>query len=210
VKSHDLTVFIVDDDASVRDALGLLLSIRGYRSAPFADAEDFLQAWSPEWAGCLLLDIRMPGMDGLTLQRRLLDLGCRLPIVVITGHGDVGSAREAFKASAIDFLEKPLDHAKLFDAIDEAFRWESVNRDDKALAEEAMQLLASLTPREREVMSLVVAGCHNREVAQRLGISVRTVEVHKAHVMSKLGVDNFSDLVRISIATRPVKPSPIS
>jgi FixJ family two-component response regulator len=208
VQLANLTVFIVDDDASVRDALGLLLGIRGYRSAPFADAEAFLHAWRPEWAGCLLLDIRMPGMDGLTLQRRLLDLGCPMPVVVITGHGDVDSAREAFKASAIDFLEKPLDHAKLFEAIDEAFRRESVNRNDKAQSEEARQLLAILTPREREVMSLVVAGCHNREVAQRLSISVRTVEVHKAHVMSKLAVDNVADLVRISIAARSVEDSP--
>jgi FixJ family two-component response regulator len=198
----ELTVFIVDDDAAVRDALGLLLSMRGYRTALFAGAEDFLKAWQPLWSGCVVLDIRMPGMDGLTLQQRLLEQGCLLPVIIMTGHGDVASARAAFKASAVDFLEKPLDNAKLFSAIDEALRRESAQRSVKAESEEAGRLLAALTRREEEVMSLVVAGCHNRDIARRLAISVRTVEVHKAHVMAKLGVDNVADLVRISIAAR--------
>ena len=202
MRPPELTVYIVDDDAAVRDALGLLLSIRGYRAALFAGAEDFLQAWQPQWAGCLLLDIRMPGMNGLDLQRRLAEQGCHLPVIIITGHGDVASAREAFKANAVDFLEKPLDNAKLFSAIDDALRRESAERNERAEIDEAGRLLATLTRREEEVMSLVVAGCHNREIAQRLGISVRTVEVHKAHIMSKLGVDNVADLVRISIAAR--------
>ena len=196
---HDLTVFIIDDDASVRDALGLLLSVRGYRTALFASAEDFLSAWRADWAGCLLLDIRMPGMDGLALQERLIELGCTLPVIVMTGHGDVDSARQAFRARAIDFLEKPLDDGKMINAIEEAFSRESSVLQDKARAERSSRLLQALTPRELEVMHLVVQGLHNREIADKLVISVRTVEVHKSHLMAKLEVDNVADLVRISM-----------
>ena len=116
----DATVFIVDDDPSVRDSLGLLLGLRGYRTAIFADAESFLHAYRPDWRGCVLLDIRMPGMDGLELQKRLNAFDCGLTVVVMTGHGDVESAREAFKAQAVDFLEKPLDQARLMAALDYA------------------------------------------------------------------------------------------
>jgi len=203
----DNTVFIIDDDAAVRDALGLLLGLRGYRTTVFANAASFLGALRPDWRGCLIIDIRMPGMDGLALQRELHERECAIPVIIITGHGDVASAREAFKASAVDFLEKPLDNAKLFSAIDDAFRRESTERSERAEIEEAGRLLAALTRREEEVMSLVVAGCHNREIAQRLDISVRTVEVHKAHIMAKLGVDNVADLVRISIAARQASTS---
>lgn len=197
--SHELTVFIIDDDPSVRDALGLLLSVRGYRTALFANAEDFLSAWQASWAGCLLLDIRMPGMDGLALQKRLKELGCTLPVIVMTGHGDVDSARQAFRAQAIDFLEKPLDDEKMIHAIVESFSRESAVQKDKLRVEQLTRQLQELTPREREVMSLVVEGLHNREIADELGISVRTVEVHKSRLMEKLGVDNVADLVRVSM-----------
>lgn len=193
------SVFIVDDDASVRDSLGLLLGLRGYRTAIFADAESFLQALSPDWRGCILLDIRMPGMDGLALQRRLLELGCSLAVIVITGHGDVESARDAFKAQAADFLEKPLDQAKLMAAIDEALS--SCRRSCRESEQRShfVDLLATLTAREREVMDLIVAGGHNRDIAAKLGISPRTVEVHKARVMHKLNVDGVAELVRYSL-----------
>lgn len=194
--STDNTVYIVDDDAAVRDALGLLLSLNGYRTAFFADAEAFLQGWSPALRGCMLLDIRMPGMDGLTLQKTLRERGCRLPVLVITGHGDVDSAREAFRAQAVDFLEKPLQEAQLVRAIEEAFeRQASDVRASPAQADYARRH-ASLTPRESEVMALVVAGRHNREIACDLGISVRTVEVHKARMMEKLQAASVADLVR--------------
>ena len=194
--STDNTVYIVDDDAAVRDALGLLLSLNGYRTAFFADAEAFLQGWSPALRGCMLLDIRMPGMDGLTLQKILRERGCRLPVLVITGHGDVDSAREAFRAQAVDFLEKPLQEAQLVRAIEEAFgRQASDVRASPAQADYARRH-ASLTPRESEVMALVVAGRHNREIARDLGISVRTVEVHKARMMEKLQAASVADLVR--------------
>ena len=197
--SSNLTVFIVDDDPAVRDALGLLLGVRGYRTALFSCAEDFLLGWQLEWAGCLLIDIRMSGMDGLSLQRRLLELGCLLPVIIVTGHGDVTLARQAFKAQASDFLEKPFDHDKLLAAIDEAFSREAATRGQLRRQQEGLDLLRTLTPREREVMQLVVTGRHNRDIAPVLGISVRTVEVHKARVMDKLGVDNVADLVRISM-----------
>lgn len=203
MQSRELTVYLIDDDPSVRDALGLLLGVRGYRTAVFAGGEDFVKAWQPDWAGCVLIDIRMPGTDGLALQQQLTEMGCSLPVIVITGHGNVESARQAFKARAVDFLEKPLDHTRLISAIDEALRRESTVREDQARRESAAQLLQNLTAREREVMDLVVAGSHNREIAQALGISVRTVEVHKSRLMTKLGVDNVADMVRLSMAHQP-------
>ena len=199
MRKHDLTVFIVDDDASVRDALALVFSVRGYRTAVFSSAEDFLSAWRANWAGCLLVDIRMPGMDGLLLQERLIEMNCALPVVVITGHGDVGSARRAFKANAIDFLEKPIDHDKMIEAVEQAFNSQILMQEKKSTSDKVTHVLDHLTPREQEIMNLVVGGYHNREIAVKLGISVRTVEVHKAHVMSKFGVDSVADLVRMSI-----------
>ncbi|MES2161667.1 MAG: response regulator [Pseudomonadota bacterium] len=196
---HDLTVFIVDDDPSVRDALGLLLGVRGYRTAMFASGEAFLQSWQPAWRGCMLIDIRMSGMDGLSLQMELKRRGWGLPVIIMSGHGDVSMARAAFKADAVDFLEKPFDDVKLIAAIDEALaRARSVHSEQQRRSRN-VSLLSELTPREREVMQLVVTGRHNREIGPALGISVRTVEVHKARLMAKLGVDNVADLVRITM-----------
>lgn len=193
------TVFIVEDDQAVRDALGLLLGLRGYPVAMFADAESFLRAYRPEWRGCLLADVRMPGMDGISLQKTLLHDGCPLPVIVMTGHGNVETARDAFRAQAVDFLEKPIDHARLLSAIEEAFSQQAAKAAGEARNDASERLLARLTPREREVMDLVVHGRHNREIAQALGISARTVEVHKARMMSKLEVDGVPDLVRLSL-----------
>lgn len=206
-----LTVFIVDDDPSIRDALSLLLGIHDYRVAVFGDAESFLKAYKKEWRGCVLLDIRMPGMDGLALQKHLAGSGSELPVIIMTGHGDVVSAREAFRALAIDFLEKPLDHRKLLAAIDEAFSLQQAKLVAAMNRDQVAQLLAKLTPRESEVMQRVVAGFHNREIAAELGISARTVEVHKARMMDKLGVCNVADLVRLNLEserdrTAPAKP----
>ena len=193
-------IFIVEDDQSVRDALGLLLGMEGHQVSPFADAESFLKAYRPHWCGCLLIDIRMPGMSGLALQKRLQEIGCTMPVIVMTAHGDVESSRAAFRAHAVDFLEKPIDHAKLMNAIDEAFALQNASQHKATQSNETGLLLGKLTPREREVMELVVAGRHNKEIAETLGISVRTVEVHKARIMVKLGVDGVSGLVRLSLA----------
>ena len=194
-----LTIFIVEDDLAVRDALGLLLGRQGYSVSLFADAESFLAAYRSDWTGCMLVDIRMPGMDGLALQQRLVDKGCRMPVIIMTGHGDVGSARQAFRAQAVDFLEKPIDQAKLIEAIVEAQARHSVERDESASCEALARRLVSLTPRERQVMDLVVAGRHNRDIADELEISVRTVEVHKTRMMAKLDADSIADLVRLSL-----------
>ena len=193
---NENTVFIVDDDAAVRDALGLLLSLNGYRTAFFADAAAFLRTLSPNLYGCILLDIRMPGIDGLTLQKMLLERGCNLPVLIITGHGDVDSARAAFRSNAVDFLEKPLQEAQLIRAIEEAFSRQTDKRQNTQAQTAYIERQATLTPREREVMLLVVTGRHNREIALDLGISTRTVEVHKGRMMEKLNVSSVADLVR--------------
>lgn len=195
----DYTVIIVDDDASVRDSISLLLGLHGYRTLVFANSASLLSAMRRDWQGCLVIDIRMPGMNGLELQREVRTRGCLLPTIIITGHGDVSSARDAFRAEAVDFLEKPLDEKRLLEAIEEAFVRQRESQQTLRQAEQFSRRLSELTPREREVMDLVIAGCHNREIAELLGISPRTVEVHKARMMTKLDAENIPQLVRISL-----------
>ncbi|QAU32711.1 response regulator [Janthinobacterium sp. 17J80-10] len=199
MNSSNNTVYIVDDDAAVRDALGLLLSLHGYSTAFFADGMAFLNACSDDMRGCLLLDIRMPGIDGLALQKLLREKAAHLPVIIITGHGDVDSAREAFRAHAVDFLEKPLQEAQLVKAIDEALSQHARAEEKRRAGAAYAQVYATLTPREREVLLLVVAGRHNREIADTLAISVRTAEVHKARIMNKMGAANSADLVRLHL-----------
>jgi len=194
---HRDTVFIVDDDPSVRDSLSLLLSLRGYVTATFASAEDFLQALQPDWRGCVVADIRMPGMSGLELQRCLLDSGPTLPLIVITAHGDVAAARQAFLADAIDFIEKPFHGEQLVAAIETALAGLRAVANVKEAGPRPRPATGQLSAREREVMGLLVKGLHNRRIAEELGISPRTVEVHKARVLEKLGVSNIVDLVRL-------------
>lgn len=195
------TVLIVDDDPSVRDSLSLLLSLRGYRTAVFACAEDFLQAVDADGAGCVIADIKMPGMSGLDLQQELNRRGIRLPVVVITGHGDISQARTAFKADAVDFLEKPFDDEQLVAAIETCLARER----DRMAAEEERQkrgaAVSGLSERERQVMELLAQGLPNRNIGERLDISPRTVEVHKARIMSKLGVKNLAELIKLADAT---------
>ncbi|HJW11039.1 MAG TPA: response regulator [Albitalea sp.] len=193
---HRQTVFIVDDDASVRDALSLLLSLRGYATAVFACAEDFLGALAPHWRGCVIADIRMPGMSGLDMQLALAGHPAQLPVIIVTGHGDVAAARQAFKANAVDFLEKPFDDEHLVQAIESALRGLPIDAAQSGTRPRA----ATLSAREREVMALVVEGLDNRSLGERLGISPRTVEVHKSRVMAKLGARNLAELIRIAHA----------
>jgi two-component system response regulator FixJ len=183
------TVFIVDDDASVRDALSLLLSLRGHASATFASAEDFLSALRPGWRGCVVADIRMPGLSGLELQAALRERGISLPVIIITAHGNVGAARQAFLADAVDFLEKPFDGAQLLQAVEQALA-------GLPEPQAAAPGTDALTAREHEVMALLIEGLHNRRIAETLGISPRTVEVHKARVLDKLGVASVVELVK--------------
>ena len=194
---HSRTVFIVDDDAAVRDSLALLLSLRGYPTAVFSCAEDLLRVLDPLWRGCVVVDIRMPGMSGLELQATLAQHPAALPVIIITGHGDIAAARQAFKAAAIDFLEKPFDDDALVQAIERAFGEAAERRDAPA-----WPMQASLSAREREVMQFVVDGLDNRQIGSLLGISPRTVEVHKARLMSKLGVRSLADLIRLASQRR--------
>jgi RNA polymerase sigma factor (sigma-70 family) len=193
-------VYVVDDDAAVRDSLALLLSLRGYRTAVFASAEDFLAGLAQDAFGCIFADLRMPGMSGLDLMDALARRGIAMPVVIITGHGDVEAARRAFKADAVDFLEKPFDDRSTSEALERALERERARMNAGEYQRRNREALAVLTSREREVMALLVEGLHNRDVAQRLGISARTVEVHKARVMSKLGAANLAELIRIADA----------
>jgi FixJ family two-component response regulator len=193
-----LEVYVVDDDADVRDALGLLLGLRGYKVRLFECAEAFLEALKPHTAGCLITDIRMPGMSGLQLQRVLNERGATLPVVVLTAHGDIDSARTALRAQAMDFLLKPFKEADLLAAIELSFARERAQLTalDRRSADESA--VAALTAREREVAALLATGAQNLEIAQRLGISPRTVEIHKARCMEKLKVRTIADLVRLA------------
>ena len=194
---HNKTVFIVDDDAAVRDSLALLLSLRGYSTVIFSSAEDLLQVIDPLWRGCVVVDIKMPGMSGLDLQAALAEHPASMPVIIITGHGDIAAARQAFKAAAIDFLEKPFDDDALVQAIERAFDEAAERRDSPP-----WPIQATLSAREREVMQLVVDGYDNRQIGSHLGISARTVEVHKARLMAKLGVRSLADLIRLASRRR--------
>ena len=191
------TVFIVDDDAGVRDSLAMLLELKGFRTRTFAAAEAFLAEYRPEWPGCLVLDLRMPGMTGLELQAELARRGSGLPVIIITAHGDVATTRSALKGGAVDFIEKPIDDEALVAAIAAALDRDARERERAQAAAGAAERLARLTGREREVLALVAEGRHNREIAVALGISPRTVEVYKARLMEKLQVRRLPDLVRL-------------
>ncbi len=198
-RSQAYCVFIVEDDPSVRDAVGLLLGLHGYSVAIFGNAESFLAAQKPAWRGCVLIDIRMPGMDGLSLLKHLRSTACTIPVIVMTGHGDVESAREAFRSQAVDFLEKPIDNESLLAAIREAFERQAATQEQAGQQSNYADCLATLTPRENEIMTYIVEGRHNREIAELLSISARTVEVHKARILAKFGVTGVPDLVRLSM-----------
>lgn len=189
-------IHIVDDDASVRDSLSLLLSLRGYAVTAFSCAEDFLSILTPQLRGCLIADIRMPGMSGLALLQRLRASGSALAVVMITAHGDVHAARQAFLAEAVDFLEKPFDESVLLAAVQRAL--DRSHPSGNAAKAASAAAWAQLTPREQAVVDLVVAGQHNKVIGMRLKISPRTVEVHRARAMSKLGVRNVVELVQLA------------
>ena len=196
---NDATVFVIDDDASVRDSINLILSLKGMRTQLFSSAEDFLEAYRPEWRGCILTDLQMPGMSGLDLQQALHERGVLLPVVVLTAHGDVPTTRVAMKGGAFDFLEKPINDEVLLDVLKNAIR-EDIHRHAAESAEDALRSrLARLTPREREVLDLLVEGLSHREIAARLTISPRTVEVYKARMMEKLQCRSLAELIRAAL-----------
>lgn len=191
------TVFVVDDDASIRDALSLLISLKGLRASVFASAEDFLAVYDMSWRGCLLTDLKMPGMSGLELQTALRAQGAELPVVVLTAHGDVNTTRTALKNGAIDFLEKPVDDEVLIDVLMNALQIDEDRRRLDAQRAQRSERLERLTSREREVLGLLAEGLQHREIAERLTISPRTVEVYKARMMEKLQCRTLAEIVRI-------------
>ncbi len=191
------TVFIIDDDPAVRDAISLLLRASGLTVEAFASATDFLNARAAQRPGCVVLDVRMPGMSGLDLQKQLQSQGSRIPIIFITGHGDVPMAIRAMKAGAFDFLEKPFQGEILRVRIQEALTLDRRERRRQALRVAAADRVALLSPREREVLDRVATGQYNKVIAAELGISLSTVEIHRKRVMEKLQAESLSDLIRM-------------
>ncbi len=196
------TVFIVDDDAGVRSSIRLLLRSVGIAATPMASGQEFLAAFDPDQPGCLVLDIRMPQMSGMELQQQLNLRGAILPVIFITGHGDVPMAVEAMQHGAFDFLQKPFRDQDLIDRIQKALARDRENRAALQQHDEIRARLDSLTPREREVLELMVQGRQNKVMAGDLGLSQRTVEIHRAHVMEKMGASSVAQLVRMVLDTR--------
>jgi two-component system, LuxR family, response regulator FixJ len=201
------TVFLIDDDASVRDSLSLLLSLKGIRAQTFATAEAFLETYRPEWGGCVLTDLQMPEMSGLDLQQALQDRGIFLPLIVLTAHGDVRTTRLAMKNGAFDFLEKPVNDEILLDVLKNAIREDNLRHDADRNERGARSRLQRLTPREREVLDLLVEGLSQREIAARLEISPRTVEVYKSRMMEKLQCRSLAELIRAALSAASAGPS---
>ena len=192
-------VYIIDDEEPIRDSIGMLLETVGLDHRGFPDAHSFLAAWKPDWTGCLVLDIRMPGMSGLELQETLIAKHARLPIIFITGHGDIPMAVEAMRRGAIDFIRKPFRDQELLDRINEALSIEASQRARGSSIDQARLLYAELTPRESEVFERVTSGQANKVIAIELGISERTVEIHRSQVMHKTHSRSLADLVRLKL-----------
>jgi two-component system, LuxR family, response regulator FixJ len=198
-------VYIVDDDEAVRDSLSVLLEARAYAVRGFASAPKFLAAAPSLPVGCLIVDIRMPEMDGLELQQRLAERGLDFPLIVITGHGEVPLAVRAMKAGAIDFIEKPFAVEAILNSLDVALAKLTAPNEEDPAAVAAATKLALLSPREREVLEGLLAGLPNKTIASDLTISPRTVEIHRARVMDKMGARSLSELVRFTLAAN-VRP----
>ncbi len=192
------TVFIVDDDPSICDALANLLDSEGIPQRAFNCTEDFLAGWRPEMPGCLLLDVRLPGMTGVEFQERLSAARIRIPIIFMTAHADVPMVRRVMKAGAIEFLTKPFQREELLDAVQAAFDKDSQQRRQRAQRELVWKCYSSLSPREKEVMSLVVDGLMNKQIAATLSLQEITVKFHRRHVMDKMRASSIADLVRMA------------
>jgi FixJ family two-component response regulator len=196
------TVFIVDDDEAVRDSLKMLMNSVGLESECYASAQEFLEDYDPDRPGCLVLDVRMPGMSGIDLQERLVAMHSVHPVIFITGHGDVPMAVHAMRAGAVDFVQKPFSEQALLDRIHQSLEQDSKSRTLLGRREEIAERIAQLTPREKQVMELVTDGKANKVIAIDLGVSERTVEIHRARVMQKMGAESLPHLVRMAIQAR--------
>ena len=195
-------VYIVDDDDAIRDSLAFLLEASGISVEAYATAADFLERYRINERACLVLDIRMPGMSGMELQDVLIERGIRLPLIFITGHGDVPMAVEALKKGAVDFIEKPFNDNALLALIDRALRQQEALQEDTQQRSAALARVHTLTPREREVMDMVVTGKLNKTIADQLGISIKTVEAHRARVMEKMQAKSLADLIQMTLGAR--------
>jgi RNA polymerase sigma factor (sigma-70 family) len=198
LREADAVVFVVDDDAAVRRSLENLIRSVGLRVETFASAQEFLRSKRPDVPACLVLDVRLPDLSGLDLQKRIAEAEMEIPIVFITGHGDIPMTVQAMKAGAVEFLTKPFREQELLDGIQQALERDSQAREQRAEIEGLRRRFASLTPREREVMVLVVAGLPNKQIAGELGASETTVKIHRHHVMEKMGAGGLADLVRMA------------
>ncbi|NDD74401.1 MAG: DNA-binding response regulator [Gammaproteobacteria bacterium] len=205
--NRNASVFIVDDDDAVRSSLRLLLKSVGLPAIAYASATDFLSAWQPEQPGCLVLDVRMPGMSGLELQHELNRRGAIIPVIFITGHADIPMAVEAIQHGAFDFLQKPFRDQDLIDRVQRALTTDAQQRSELAKREMIRERFDSLTPREREVLTLVTRGKANKVMAGDLGVSQRTVEIHRARVMEKMGAASLAQLVRMMLDLETQSPS---
>ena len=192
-------VFVVDDDPAMRDSLRWLIESTGLRVETYADAQTFLRAIRPDVPGCLVLDVRIPGMSGLDLQAELARRGIGLPTIIVTGHAEVAMAVRAVKAGAIDFIEKPFSDQLLLDRVRQGLEMDRRERAARERRAEIMRRMGALSQREREVLELVVAGRANKEIAAALGLSTKTVEVHRAHVMEKMQASSVAELVRLTL-----------
>jgi FixJ family two-component response regulator len=212
MKEQEPIVFIIDDDRQVRDGLHGLIRSVGLRAETFASAQDFLQAKRPDAPACAILDVRMPGLSGLDLQLKLSEADMQLPIIFITGHGDIPMSVRAMKEGAHEFLTKPVRGQDLLDAVQKAIASDRSLRQERAELKEIRVRFQSLTPREKEVLDLVVAGLLNKQIADQLGTSELTVKTHRAHLMEKTGADSLAHLVRMAEKLRTAlhKKRPIS
>ena len=199
----EAVVYVVDDDPSVRRALSRLIRSVGLEAVTFPSAQAFLAYTPPDRPACLVLDVRLPGPSGLDLQSALSEAGRDVPIVFITGHGTVPTSVRAMKGGAVDFLQKPFNDQELLDSVQRALRRSTEERADRAERAELERRVASLTPREREVLVLVVAGMLNKQIADKLGIAEKTIKVHRGRVMEKMQADSVADLVRMSEKLAP-------